>query len=315
MNIQFLKIGNYISEYTEEKITVFHPAILVEKNNKYYCFSFTHDKNYAIEGKENKYSCLFLNDFSTTKIGDNKTLEETKKYYENILKNEVKVDKILEAKKHLRGLQYYGMDYVCPHKTDNSYSYLSQEVPIFYSRKEFSFYKIPISFKQCSCEKDYLSFEADKEKFLKFLSITKMALLSNVLYKYEPSSKNDFIEIQKERFTFIERIDLAFEIENEIKWQNHESKLEKIEFLDKIIENNINKKGTPIIEKIENYKDELIIQKIYNKEQKGELYIKNKDDFKAQINNYKIDKNKIDILFNKFCELSENYEKNNDVVE
>lgn len=258
MKISFGKIWNYISERTEKTITISHPCILIDDNNKTLAFVFTHEIDYGIENKEEKYSYKSPIEMSTTRIKTNENLEIAREYYRNILKIEKNAGKIMDAKKYLKSLDNYGTECVCPFPASEK-SYLSQEIPVFYDKNEYKFFPLPITEKKCYYTKDYENLEANKNKFINFLPIVEKALLNNVLYKYEPSTQNDKFELKTEKFSTNEKINLAWGIENEIKWQNHEPKIEQLEFIDSILEKGKKTLNNKELLEILEYKKELKI--------------------------------------------------------
>ena len=313
------KISNYISQDTEELMRTPHPCILIrdessKDNFKEYAFVFTHDSYYGIEKKQEKFACSFKGELSTTRIGDMETYYKTVDYYENIVKNEKNVDKIMDAKKWLRLLNNFGIECKCPHYTEKP-SYLMQDIAVFKNFNERRFTPLAITPKQCVTKIDFEKYADNQKKFEKYLPIVKKALISNVLEWYEPSSKNEFTEISKYKFNLEERINLSFEIHNELCWQEHRPKIEKVEFIDRIIDANASR--TDFVSRLKELKEKNIVEKIFKDDQLEKIYIKDKNDFKTELEKYncKISDEKCSELYKEFCDKIEKDEIEKNIEE
>lgn len=236
MKITLCKIYNYISEDDGRIIPDKHPAILLEDKNLFTTFVFTHDEKYGIEEMLKNYSCKLMPAFSNTVV-TKENLNATKEYYENIYND--KSEDYSKRKEAKFILNHLCEGFKCLHPIENNISYLSQEIPFFTNRKDFKFYPLVTSENKAVTVEDYNNIDRYKEMYAKFLPLIEKALINDRLYKYDASSKetDNFLEIQKEKFSQNERLDLAYEIHNRISIINHTEKISKSAFLEKILTN------------------------------------------------------------------------------
>lgn len=133
----------------------------------------------------------------------------------------------------------YGVEAKIPHPTFSEPTFLSAEIPYFNNKANFKFYPFATSENKATTMNDYNNIDKNREMYAKFLPLIEKALINDRLYKYDASSKDtdNFLEIQKEKFSQNERLDLAYEIHNKISIINHTEKISKSVFLEKILTN------------------------------------------------------------------------------
>ncbi len=265
--ISFGNIWNYLSEDTGNVIDKGHPCILItdEISGKAIAFTFTHDKYYGIEGKEERYVAVTAPEISNTRIKNEEELEATWNYYYEIYNNPKNDFATRKEAKQIFDKARIG--YLCKHPIENNKSYLEQEVPTFESRFDFKF-SHRITETKSNNDMFYEQVKINKTKFIKFLPLVEKALINNNLNKYEAKIKdiNGFLDIESQKFSPEERLNIAWKVNNEINFQKNTSKSTELEYVERI-KNMIETKGSKVFEIsfLNEYIDKLKIKDLEHK--------------------------------------------------
>ena len=242
MKKMFGQIKGFISATTGKTVDIFHPCVVLEKDNKQMVFVFSHDDIYAIKENPTMYSVTSEQKFSNTKILTQKDLALTREYYWEKMN-----DKRLPFRERDNARKIYEnchIGFKCEHPIEKNRAFLEKDVPCFQKDRKIHYVQTRPRNER---ENEMEIMKKDKSFYIDALKIIESAMICDKLNKYESGFETPEIiaEPFKEKFTLKERIDFAFEVRQEQKIQKLPYDCEKSQ----IYKINASSK-TPFVEKL-----------------------------------------------------------------
>lgn len=305
--INFGYISGYVSEDTGDIIYNHHPSILLITNENKYVFPFTSEELYSVKKEDiethkivtdNKYSIelstimnkLYNNGevSSLTKMIDSaiRTKEDltlARDYYKSI-GDEFTADKIHIGSK-------------CKHPVMHHKSYLAEIVPRLPLESKLD---VKTAFLKTANNIPKEEVAYNKEFFKKALIIVENAFIQDKIKPYDSDTKEveNFLSLEIKSFKPEERLNIAYELYNKRMDIEHNEKMSKAEYIDKI-ESSFNLKDKIEAQEFLTVKIETKLDAIYEKMDKLESKITAletkafKEGLRDNFGNYKALKNEI----------------------